>query len=78
MSMPLLLKLAALTVTVLGLIAALEIQSFTTKQFKPTPTLNTHHFSNMLGFFPPVVHRLLPKLNLTLGQSIASQMVDQT
>nr|YP_009116586.1 NADH dehydrogenase subunit 5 [Gerres oyena]BAQ20861.1 NADH dehydrogenase subunit 5 [Gerres oyena] len=78
MTMPPLLKLAALLVTILGLLIALELASLTNKQFKPSPQLDLHHFSNMLGFFPAVVHRLLPKLNLTLGQAIASQMVDQT
>nr|WNH23813.1 NADH dehydrogenase subunit 5 [Aprion virescens] len=78
MSMPPLLKLAALTVTILGLLLALELASLTSKQLKPTPQLAPHHFSNMLGFFPAVIHRLMPKLNLTLGQTIASQMVDQT
>nr|YP_514694.1 NADH dehydrogenase subunit 5 [Ranzania laevis]WNH19589.1 NADH dehydrogenase subunit 5 [Ranzania laevis]BAE79240.1 NADH dehydrogenase subunit 5 [Ranzania laevis] len=78
MSMPPLLKLAALAVTVTGLLLALELASLTNKQFKPTPMLAPHHFSNMLGFFPAVVHRLMPKINLTLGQTIASQMVDQT
>nr|YP_010925294.1 NADH dehydrogenase subunit 5 [Lutjanus ehrenbergii]WKD80495.1 NADH dehydrogenase subunit 5 [Lutjanus ehrenbergii] len=78
MSMPPLLKLAALTVTILGLLLALELASLTSKQFKPSPLLTPHHFSNMLGFFPAVIHRLTPKLNLTLGQAIASQMVDQT
>nr|YP_009680291.1 NADH dehydrogenase subunit 5 [Lutjanus carponotatus]QDG01424.1 NADH dehydrogenase subunit 5 [Lutjanus carponotatus] len=78
MSMPPLLKLAALTVTILGLLLALELASLTSKQFKPSPLLAPHHFSNMLGFFPAVIHRLTPKLNLTLGQAIASQMVDQT
>nr|WNH38516.1 NADH dehydrogenase subunit 5 [Parupeneus porphyreus] len=78
MSMPLLLKLAALAVTILGLLTALELASLTSKQFKPTPSLTPHHFSNMLGFFPTIVHRSAPKLNLILGQAIASQMVDQT
>nr|YP_009355491.1 NADH dehydrogenase subunit 5 [Hoplichthys gilberti]BAX03770.1 NADH dehydrogenase subunit 5 [Hoplichthys gilberti]BBU25732.1 NADH dehydrogenase subunit 5 [Hoplichthys gilberti] len=78
MSMPLILKLAALTVTIIGLILALELASLTNKQFKTTPNLVPHHFSNMLGFFPSVVHRFAPKLNLALGQTIASQMVDQT
>nr|WNH20994.1 NADH dehydrogenase subunit 5 [Ariomma brevimanus] len=77
MSMPPLLKLAALAVTILGLLTALELASLTTKQFKPFPTLAPHHFSNMLGFFPPVIHRLTPKLNLVLGQTVASQMIDQ-
>nr|UFH80664.1 NADH dehydrogenase subunit 5 [Siganus luridus] len=78
MSMPPLLKLAALTVTVLGLLLAFELASLTSKQLKPSPKLSTHHFSNMLGFFPHIIHRLTPKLNLVLGQAIASQMVDQT
>nr|QHN51669.1 NADH dehydrogenase subunit 5 [Ammodytes tobianus] len=77
MSMPPLLKLAALVVTILGLLTALELASLTSKQFKPTPQLNLHHFSNMLGFFPMIVHRFTPKLNLALGQTIATQMIDQ-
>nr|BBU25966.1 NADH dehydrogenase subunit 5 [Branchiostegus japonicus] len=78
MSMPPLLKLAALFVTILGLALALELASLTSKQYNPTPNLLTHHFSNMLGFFPTIIHRLTPKLNLSLGQMIASQMMDQT
>nr|YP_008994372.1 NADH dehydrogenase subunit 5 [Pampus echinogaster]YP_009002370.1 NADH dehydrogenase subunit 5 [Pampus argenteus]AGT54903.1 NADH dehydrogenase subunit 5 [Pampus echinogaster]AHH24438.1 NADH dehydrogenase subunit 5 [Pampus argenteus]WAJ58219.1 NADH dehydrogenase subunit 5 [Pampus argenteus]WAJ58232.1 NADH dehydrogenase subunit 5 [Pampus argenteus] len=78
MSMPPLLKLAALTVTVLGLITALELASLTNKQFKTTPTIPPHHFSNMLGFFPHIMHHLSPKLNLALGQTIANQTIDQT
>lgn len=77
-TMPLPLKLAALLVTISGLLIALELASLTSKQFKTTPNLITHNFSNILGFFPAVVHRLAPKLNLTLGQTIASQIVDQT
>nr|YP_009228997.1 NADH dehydrogenase subunit 5 [Priacanthus macracanthus]ALS20282.1 NADH dehydrogenase subunit 5 [Priacanthus macracanthus]BBU25914.1 NADH dehydrogenase subunit 5 [Priacanthus macracanthus] len=78
MSMPPLLKLGALTVSILGLLLALELASLTNKQFKPTPHLIPHHFSNMLGFFPTIIHRLPPKLGLTLGQTVASQMVDLT
>nr|YP_009110566.1 NADH dehydrogenase subunit 5 [Gymnocephalus cernua]AIX97859.1 NADH dehydrogenase subunit 5 [Gymnocephalus cernua] len=78
MTMPPLLKLAALIVTILGLLLALELASLTNKQFKTTPNLTLHHFSNMLGFFPAIIHRFTPKLNLILGQTIASQMVDQT
>nr|WNH20305.1 NADH dehydrogenase subunit 5 [Hemiramphus depauperatus] len=78
MTMPSTLKMAALIVTIIGLLTALELASMTSKQFKPTPLLTPHHFSNMLGFFPAVVHRLAPKLNLVLGQAIAAQTVDQT
>nr|YP_003848796.1 NADH dehydrogenase subunit 5 [Hapalogenys nigripinnis]ADL14734.1 NADH dehydrogenase subunit 5 [Hapalogenys nigripinnis] len=78
MSMPPLLKLAALIVTITGLLLALELASLTSKQFKPTPYSTPHHFSNMLGFFPAITHRFAPKINLILGQQIAGQMVDQT
>nr|YP_002519921.1 NADH dehydrogenase subunit 5 [Amanses scopas]BAH10327.1 NADH dehydrogenase subunit 5 [Amanses scopas] len=78
MTMPAGLKLAALMVTVLGLFSALELASLTSKQFKQAPLLTPHHFSNMLGFFPATIHRITPQINLTLGQMIASQTVDQT
>nr|YP_002586865.1 NADH dehydrogenase subunit 5 [Gyrinomimus sp. UW 113191]BAH15256.1 NADH dehydrogenase subunit 5 [Gyrinomimus sp. UW 113191] len=78
MTMHPLLKLSALAVTVLALLMALELASLTTKQHSNTPRLIPHHFSNMLGFFPMVIHRLTPKLLLTLGQTLANQMIDQT
>nr|WNH20955.1 NADH dehydrogenase subunit 5 [Pseudocheilinus octotaenia] len=78
LTMPLSMKLAALTVTIVGLLIALELASLTSKQYKITPGLGGHHFSNLLGFFPQVAHRALPKWILTLGQMIANQMVDQT
>nr|YP_009532894.1 NADH dehydrogenase subunit 5 [Sinocyclocheilus wumengshanensis]AYG51041.1 NADH dehydrogenase subunit 5 [Sinocyclocheilus wumengshanensis] len=73
MTMPPTLKLAALAVTVTGLLVATELANMTNKQVKITPMTSTHHFSNMLGFFPTTIHRLLPKLKLTLGQSAATQ-----
>nr|ALL96460.1 NADH dehydrogenase subunit 5 [Acrossocheilus parallens] len=74
MTMPTPLKMAALLVTIVGLLTAMELANMTSKQVKITPTTHTHHFSNMLGFFPMVVHRLVPKLKLTLGQSAATQL----
>nr|WVH39801.1 NADH dehydrogenase subunit 5 [Triplophysa longipectoralis] len=78
MTMPLTLKMAALVVTIIGLLTAMELAGLTNKQFKTSPTPPLHHFSNMLGYFPMIAHRLTPKLNLMLGQSIATQLVDQT
>nr|YP_008144944.1 NADH dehydrogenase subunit 5 [Eleutheronema tetradactylum]AGO20441.1 NADH dehydrogenase subunit 5 [Eleutheronema tetradactylum]AMZ79616.1 NADH dehydrogenase subunit 5 [Eleutheronema tetradactylum] len=77
MTMPPLLKLAALLVTITGLLTALELASLTNKQFKPTPNITAHNFSNMLGFFPTIIHRLTPKFSLILGQKMATQMIDQ-
>nr|WNH24171.1 NADH dehydrogenase subunit 5 [Diogenichthys laternatus] len=78
MTMHPLLKLSALLVTTLALLTALELSSLTSKQAKVNPTLSTHHFSNMLGFFPSIMHRVIPKAGLTLGQTMASQLIDQT
>nr|BBA12898.1 NADH dehydrogenase subunit 5 [Schismatogobius ninja]BBA12976.1 NADH dehydrogenase subunit 5 [Schismatogobius ninja]BBA13092.1 NADH dehydrogenase subunit 5 [Schismatogobius ninja] len=78
MTMPALLKLSALIVTIIGLLAALELAQLTNKQFNPSPKIAPHSFSNMLGYFPPVIHRLSPKATLILGQAIATQTVDQT
>nr|YP_009706284.1 NADH dehydrogenase subunit 5 [Discolabeo wuluoheensis]ARU07781.1 NADH dehydrogenase subunit 5 [Discolabeo wuluoheensis] len=74
MTMPTTLKMAALLVTIMGLLMAMDLANMTSKQVKITPMMSTHHFSNMLGFFPAVTHRLLPKLKLTLGQSAATQL----
>nr|YP_492591.2 NADH dehydrogenase subunit 5 [Hemibarbus longirostris]ABC56390.2 NADH dehydrogenase subunit 5 [Hemibarbus longirostris] len=77
MTMPTPLKMAALMVTIIGLLVAIELTSMTNKQVKILPTVPLHNFSNMLGYFPGVAHRLPPKLNLALGQSIATKL-DQT
>nr|BAU46375.1 NADH dehydrogenase subunit 5 [Acheilognathus rhombeus] len=77
MTMPLTLKMAALAVTITGLLIAMELAAMTNKQIKILPTTPLHHFSNMLGYFPSLTHRLSPKLNLMLGQSIATKL-DQT
>nr|WBR66603.1 NADH dehydrogenase subunit 5 [Microphysogobio labeoides] len=77
MTMPTTLKMGALMVTILGLLVAMELTALTNKQIKITPTMSSHNFSNMLGYFPALIHRTSPKLNLTLGQSIANKL-DQT
>nr|YP_009144452.1 NADH dehydrogenase subunit 5 [Gnathopogon imberbis]AKJ52238.1 NADH dehydrogenase subunit 5 [Gnathopogon imberbis] len=77
MTMPMSLKMAALMVTITGLLVAMELTAMTNKQIKVTPTMPLHNFSNMLGYFPAMIHRLPPKLNLALGQSIATKL-DQT
>nr|YP_010960623.1 NADH dehydrogenase subunit 5 [Uroconger lepturus]WNH38065.1 NADH dehydrogenase subunit 5 [Uroconger lepturus] len=78
MTMPLTAKISALLVTAAGLTIAMDLANLTNKQFKTSPNAMTHNFSNMLAYYPPVVHRAAPKMNLILGQMIATQMVDQT
>nr|WNH19941.1 NADH dehydrogenase subunit 5 [Antennatus tuberosus] len=76
LTMTLPIKLAALSVTIIGLLTALELASMTNKQFKPIPAKSPHNFSNLLGFFPMTMHRLLPNFTLVLGQKIATQLID--
>nr|UDN38893.1 NADH dehydrogenase subunit 5 [Traccatichthys pulcher] len=78
MTMPTILKMAAIAVTIIGLLVAMELTMLTNKQLKIQPMTAPHHFSNMLGYFPAIIHRTIPKLNLVLGQSITTQLVDQT
>nr|AIZ03115.1 NADH dehydrogenase subunit 5 [Rhinoptera steindachneri] len=78
MTMTPILKLSALLVTIFGLMLALELANLTSTQLKIHPNLTTHNFSNMLGFFPSIFHRLLPKLNLSWAQTISTQMIDLT
>nr|BAK42365.1 NADH dehydrogenase subunit 5 [Chrysichthys sp. NM-2010] len=68
MTMPLSLKLTALVITILGLIIALALTASTSKQIKILPSRTPHNFSNMLGFFPHIIHRLTPQLTLTTGK----------
>nr|YP_010393363.1 NADH dehydrogenase subunit 5 [Corydoras paleatus]UPY81580.1 NADH dehydrogenase subunit 5 [Corydoras paleatus] len=68
MTMPTSLKLAAIMVTIIGVLTAMALTTMTAKQFKMTPTLSLHNFSNMLGYFTSIIHRLVPQLGLTLGK----------
>nr|YP_009312383.1 NADH dehydrogenase subunit 5 [Psilorhynchus balitora]BAV71923.1 NADH dehydrogenase subunit 5 [Psilorhynchus balitora] len=76
MTMPLSLKVAAIVVTIAGLLVAMQLSDMATKQIKIVPTISLHRFSNMLGFFPMTVHRLLPVLKFMLGQSATK--IDKT
>nr|YP_010501465.1 NADH dehydrogenase subunit 5 [Rhinichthys falcatus]UXB57246.1 NADH dehydrogenase subunit 5 [Rhinichthys falcatus] len=77
MTMPATLKMAALIVTVIGLLVAMELAATANNPAKTTYKASAHHFSNMLGYFPALMHRLSPKASLILGQSAATKL-DQT
>nr|WNH20539.1 NADH dehydrogenase subunit 5 [Plectroglyphidodon johnstonianus] len=78
MTMPPLLKLTALAVTIIGTLIAMDLATLTSNQHKTTPYLPTHRFSTMLGFFPMLMHRTAPMMSLRFGQQTATQAVDQT
>nr|YP_009917589.1 NADH dehydrogenase subunit 5 [Hystrix brachyura]QLM00908.1 NADH dehydrogenase subunit 5 [Hystrix brachyura] len=75
MTMPLYLKTSALTVTILGFLIAMELNSLTLN-LKVNFSSNVSNFSNMLGYFPTTVHRSLPHKNLLINQNLASSMID--
>nr|AIG23588.1 NADH dehydrogenase subunit 5 [Pseudochirulus canescens] len=74
-TMPPTTKLYALIMTILGIFIAMELNSVTNKSLYPYPP-NTHHFSNMLGYFTHLFHRSLPLTNLQIGQHIATMLID--
>nr|YP_009144253.1 NADH dehydrogenase subunit 5 [Crocidura negrina]AKI84701.1 NADH dehydrogenase subunit 5 [Crocidura negrina] len=77
MTMPTYLKLTALLITLTGFILALEL-SMLTQNLKLSPTQNHYNFSNMLGYFPITIHRLIPFTSLLTSQTLASMVLDLT
>nr|YP_009414963.1 NADH dehydrogenase subunit 5 [Allocebus trichotus]AIW64360.1 NADH dehydrogenase subunit 5 [Allocebus trichotus]AIW64373.1 NADH dehydrogenase subunit 5 [Allocebus trichotus] len=77
MTMPVYLKMMALMVTILGFTLAMEL-NIMTNNFKLKSPLNLFKFSNLLGFFPTIIHRPIPLLNLYPSQNTASLLLDLT
>nr|YP_010037076.1 NADH dehydrogenase subunit 5 [Cynictis penicillata]QQW47670.1 NADH dehydrogenase subunit 5 [Cynictis penicillata] len=75
MTMPNHLKLMALTVTITGFILALEL-NLVTKNLKFNYPSDSFKFSNLLGYFPTIMHRSLPLANLNMSQKSASMLLD--
>nr|AXQ37080.1 NADH dehydrogenase subunit 5 [Panthera pardus] len=75
MTMPHYLKLTALAVTITGFILALEL-NLAAKNLKFKYPSNLFKFSNLLGYFPIVMHRLPSTMSLTMSQKSASMLLD--
>lgn len=75
LTIPIHLKLTALLVTILGFVIAIELNSMTlylqTKIYS-----NISKFSTLLGYFPTIIHRLSPHLNLVISQKLSSILLD--
>nr|AEO20365.1 NADH dehydrogenase subunit 5 [Pan troglodytes schweinfurthii] len=76
-TIPLYLKLTALGVTSLGLLTALDLNYLTNKLKMKSP-LYTFYFSNMLGFYPDIMHRSIPYLGLLTSQNLPLLLLDLT
>nr|YP_010234551.1 NADH dehydrogenase subunit 5 [Spermophilus citellus]QTA72894.1 NADH dehydrogenase subunit 5 [Spermophilus citellus] len=75
LTMPLYLKITALLVTILGFVIAMEL-NLMTLYLKTKMYSNTTKFSTLLGYFPIIIHRLNPYLNLTMSQKLSSTLLD--
>nr|YP_011007660.1 NADH dehydrogenase subunit 5 [Argusianus argus]WAW79643.1 NADH dehydrogenase subunit 5 [Argusianus argus] len=75
MTMPTITKTAAIIVTALGIVLALELSN--TTHILSLPKQNTlTNFSSSLGYFNPLMHRTNPTILLFTGQKIASHLID--
>nr|YP_271973.1 NADH dehydrogenase subunit 5 [Alectura lathami]AAR10287.1 NADH dehydrogenase subunit 5 [Alectura lathami]QNN84324.1 NADH dehydrogenase subunit 5 [Alectura lathami]QXU59888.1 NADH dehydrogenase subunit 5 [Alectura lathami] len=77
MTMPLTTKIAAIILTALGIILALELSSMTHTLTPPQQNPLTN-FSSSLGYFNPLIHRVSSTDLLSKGQKIASHLVDMS
>nr|YP_009261581.1 NADH dehydrogenase subunit 5 [Numenius phaeopus]AKG64475.1 NADH dehydrogenase subunit 5 [Numenius phaeopus] len=75
MTMPMLTKTAAIMVTVLGIILALELSNMTHTLTQPKQN-TLMNFSSTLGYFNPLSHRLSSMNLLNSGQKFASHLID--
>nr|QHI42605.1 NADH dehydrogenase subunit 5 [Ciconia ciconia] len=75
MTMPTLTKTAAIIVTILGILLALELSNMAHALTQPKQSIPLN-FSSTLGYFNPLTHRLTSTKLLNGGQSIASHLID--
>nr|BBD52738.1 NADH dehydrogenase subunit 5 [Callopistes maculatus] len=76
LTMPPLTKLAAIIVTLTGLILAHDLMKKTTMLIPPKKLLPTN-FSTQLGFFNTMIHRTIPNITLNTAQKTSTQIMDQ-
>nr|YP_009179706.1 NADH dehydrogenase subunit 5 [Cuculus poliocephalus]ALL27036.1 NADH dehydrogenase subunit 5 [Cuculus poliocephalus] len=75
MTMPTYMKIAALALTITGVILAIELANMTHTLTQPKQ--NTYlNFSSTLGYFNPLTHRLTPMGLLSTGQKFSSHLID--
>nr|QIJ99141.1 NADH dehydrogenase subunit 5 [Ochotona sp. WJ-2016f] len=77
MTMPPYMKMAALAVTILGFLLAMELNQLTLN-LKLSPRSKSFYFSNLLGFFPTTMHRLIPHTSLLFSLNTATTTLDMT
>lgn len=74
-TIPLYLKITALLVTLAGFTLALELCYLTQNLKYPIPS-TIFKFSNLLGYFPFIIHRFNPLTTLHISQKSATMIID--
>nr|AFA46360.1 NADH dehydrogenase subunit 5 [Erythrocebus patas] len=74
-TMPYYLKLSALCATILGFLMALDLTLMTNKLKMNNPS-QMFKFSNMSGYFPTTIHRMISYQNLLMSQNLALLLLD--
>nr|AFA46373.1 NADH dehydrogenase subunit 5 [Erythrocebus patas] len=74
-TMPYYLKLSTLCATILGFLMALDLTLMTNKLKMNNPS-QMFKFSNMSGYFPTMIHRMIPYQNLLMSQNLAFLLLD--
>ncbi|YP_003587328.1 NADH dehydrogenase subunit 5 (mitochondrion) [Carettochelys insculpta] len=73
MTMPTYIKVSTLTISLLGLLMAMELTTFINNMTHQTTPYN---FSSSLAHFNTLTHRSTPKMTLKLSQTMATHLTD--
>nr|ARM56506.1 NADH dehydrogenase subunit 5 [Niviventer cremoriventer] len=74
-TMPWYIKLTALLISILGFAMALELNNLTLK-FSMKTTSKPASFSTSLGYFPSIIHRIIPQKTLNPSYKLSSNLLD--
>lgn len=75
LTIPWYIKLTALLISILGFAIALELNNLTSKFSIKTPS-KPASFSTSLGYFPSIIHRIIPQKTLNPSYKISSNLLD--
>nr|UEC44166.1 NADH dehydrogenase subunit 5 [Niviventer sacer] len=75
LTMPWYLKVTALLISILGFAMALELNNLTLN-FSMKTTSKPASFSTFLGYFPSIIHRIIPQKTLNPSYKLSSNLLD--
>nr|QKJ82523.1 NADH dehydrogenase subunit 5 [Leopoldamys sabanus] len=75
LTMPWYIKMTALLITIVGFAIALELNNLTLN-FSMKTTSKPSSFSTSLGYFPSIIHRIIPQKTLNASYKTSSNLLD--